>query len=36
MSLWKVPDDQAWELMVDFYKRLIAGKGRSEALPRRN
>ena len=32
MSLWKVPDKQTKELMVDFYKRLLSGKGRAEAL----
>jgi len=32
MSLWKVPDEQTKELMVDFYKRLLAGKQRAEAL----
>jgi CHAT domain-containing protein len=32
MSLWKVLDEQTKELMVDFYKRLLSGKGRAEAL----
>jgi CHAT domain-containing protein/tetratricopeptide (TPR) repeat protein len=32
MSLWKVPDEQTQELMVDFYQRLQAGEGRAEAL----
>ena len=32
MSLWKVPDEQTKELMVDFYKRLLSGKPRAEAL----
>jgi CHAT domain-containing protein len=32
MSLWKVPDEQTKELIVDFYKRLLSGKGRAEAL----
>jgi CHAT domain-containing protein len=32
MSLWKVPDEQTKELMVDFYKRLMSGKSRAKAL----
>jgi CHAT domain-containing protein len=32
MSLWKVPDEQTRELMVNFYQRLLAGEGRPEAL----
>jgi CHAT domain-containing protein/tetratricopeptide (TPR) repeat protein len=32
MSLWKVPDDQTRELMEDFYRHLLAGEGRAEAL----
>ena len=32
MSLWKVPDQQTQELMVDFYARLLAGEGKAEAL----
>jgi CHAT domain-containing protein len=32
MSLWKVPDDRTQELMVNFYRRLMAGAGRAEAL----
>ena len=32
MSLWKVPDEQTKELMVDFYNRLLSGKPRAEAL----
>ena len=27
MSLWKVPDQQTQELMVDFYGRILAGRG---------
>jgi CHAT domain-containing protein/Tfp pilus assembly protein PilF len=32
MSLWAVSDKGTQELMVDYYKRLKAGEGRSEAL----
>ena len=32
MSLWKVPDEQTRELMTDFYSRLLAGRGRADAL----
>jgi len=32
MSLWQVSDDATRDLMVAYYKRLIAGEGRSEAL----
>jgi CHAT domain-containing protein len=32
ISLWKVPDRQTKELMVDFYNRLLGGESRSEAL----
>jgi len=32
MSLWKVPDQQTQELMVDFYQRILASQPRAEAL----
>jgi tetratricopeptide (TPR) repeat protein/CHAT domain-containing protein len=32
MSLWKVPDEQTQELMVDFYQRILRGEPRAEAL----
>lgn len=32
LSLWKVPDRQTQELMVDFYGRLMSGEPRAEAL----
>ena len=32
MSLWKVPDRQTQELMEDFYRRLLSGQSRAEAL----
>ena len=32
MSLWKVPDRQTQELMNDFYRRILAGEARAEAL----
>ncbi len=31
-SLWQVADDATKDLMVDYYKRLLNGEGRSEAL----
>lgn len=31
-SLWKVADEATKDLMVDYYKRLLKGEGRSEAL----
>jgi CHAT domain-containing protein len=32
MSLWKVPDEQTMDLMIDFYNHILAGKPRAEAL----
>jgi len=32
MSLWDVDDEATRELMVAYYKRLLTGKGRAEAL----
>ena len=32
MSLWKVPDEQTKELMLDFYERLMSGESRAKAL----
>jgi len=32
MSLWKVNDETTRELMVDYYRRLLAGQGRAAAL----
>jgi CHAT domain-containing protein len=32
MSLWKVPDAQTQELMEDFYRRILAGQPRADAL----
>jgi CHAT domain-containing protein len=34
MSLWPVSDKATRELMIDYYRRLKAGEGRSEALRR--
>jgi tetratricopeptide (TPR) repeat protein/CHAT domain-containing protein len=32
MSLWKVPDEQTRELMIDFYQRVLSGQGVADAL----
>jgi CHAT domain-containing protein len=32
MSLWKVPDEETRELMVNFYRGILNGEGRAEAL----
>ena len=32
ISLWKVPDAQTQELMVDSYQRILRGEPRAEAL----
>jgi|GEM_PF-2468600 len=32
MSMWKVPDKETCELMVQFYKNIAAGTNRSQAL----
>jgi CHAT domain-containing protein len=32
VSLWKVASDRTKMLMVDYYKRLLEGEGRSAAL----
>jgi CHAT domain-containing protein len=34
MSLWKVPDQETQELMVDFYQHLLSGRPRADALRR--
>ena len=31
-SLWKIPDKQTSELMIDFYKQMLSGKSYSESL----
>jgi CHAT domain-containing protein len=32
MSLWGVPAEPTRELMEDFYRRVLSGEGRAEAL----
>jgi len=32
MSLWKVPDQETQELMEDFYRRVLGGQPRADAL----
>jgi CHAT domain-containing protein len=32
ISQWKVPDAATTDLMIDYYRRLLAGAGRSDAL----
>jgi CHAT domain-containing protein/Flp pilus assembly protein TadD len=32
VSLWKVPDQQTQELMIDFYRRVLAGQAVADAL----
>jgi CHAT domain-containing protein len=32
MSLWKVPDEQTRELMIDFHTRVLSGQGVADAL----
>lgn len=32
ISLWQVPDQQTQELMIEFYRSILAGQSRAEAL----
>lgn len=32
MSLWKVPDEETRQLMVDFYQKVKAGEGKAKSL----
>jgi CHAT domain-containing protein len=32
MSLWHVPDEQTQQLMDEFYRRILSGEPRAEAL----
>ncbi len=32
MSLWKIPDQHTQELMQDFYRRILGGSPRADAL----
>ena len=32
MSLWKVPDEQTKELLINFYRNMLAGKPSAAAL----